>query len=317
MRFNELSRQRKFLFRYRIKIISTAVFIIMVIIGSVVTYSISSSFFVTPIETVVGKSNEQLRLHYNKMAEEYSLLDSVLRNLKERDAIVYKQLFGINISEIQEYNDIVEGRENRREELTKLSFAELATTLLKECDNLNTETKEVGKKLKRSVDIISKNTSTFRGIPSIQPINNSDLSRSITPTGMRINPFVKSFAMHKGIDYSIPEETRVYATADGSVQTVLSSGTQGGTITLSHNNNYTTTYGNLSKTIVSQGNRVKRGDIIGYSGNTGTSFLPHLHYEVKYGKRNLDPFDFFFGELSLYQIEKIKTESAQNIQSFD
>lgn len=317
MRFNELNKQRKFLFRYRIRILTTAIFALAVIIGSVFFYSITSSFFVTPIETVVGKSNEQLRLHYDKMVEEYTLLDSVIKNLKQRDEIVYKQLFGINSSDIQEYNDIIGSRENRQEELRKLSFAELVGTLIKETDSLNKRATEVGGKLKNSRDIISKNPSVFRGIPSIQPINNADLSRSITPAGMRINPFVKSFTMHNGIDYSIPEETRVYATANGTVQSVMESGIKGGTITLGHSNNYSTTYGNLSKTIVGQGARVNRGDIIGYSGNTGTSFLPHLHYEVKYGKRNLDPFDFFFGELSLYQIEKIKTESAQNIQSFD
>lgn len=316
MKFKELSNQRKFLFRYRVRILTTALFLLAVIIGSVFVYSVTSSFFMTPIETVVGKSNEQLHEHYNKMLEEYNLLDSVINNLKSRDDIVYKQLFGANLPDIQEYS-VTANKKWTREELTKFSFDELVTMLVKEVDTMERNVVKVSKNLDKCRDVVASRSETFRGIPSMQPINNSDLSKSITPAGMRINPFVKSFALHKGIDYSIPEETRVFATANGTVQTVMASGTTGGTVTINHSNNYSTTYGNLSKVTVKNGERVSRGEIIGYSGNTGTSFLPHLHYEVKYGKKNLDPFDFLFAELSIHQVEKIKNESAQNIQSFD
>lgn len=316
MRFKELSNQRKFLFRYRVRILTTALFLLAVIIGSVFVYSVTSSFFMTPIETVVGKSNEQLQEHYNKMLEEYNLLDSVISNLKNRDDIVYKQLFGADLHSIQEYS-VAGDKKWTREELTVFTFDELVTMLVKETGTMEQNVIKVSKDLNRCRDMVASRSEVFRGIPSMQPINNSDLSKSITPTGMRINPFVKSFALHKGIDYSIPEETRVFATANGTVQTVMASGTSGGTVTISHSNNYSTTYGNLSKVTVENGEKVSRGEIIGYSGNTGTSFLPHLHYEVKYGKKYLNPFDFLFAELSIHQVEKIKIESAQNIQSFD
>lgn len=316
MRFKELSNQRKFLFRYRVRILTTSIFVLMVLIGSAVVYSVTSSFFMTPIETVVGKSNDQLREHYDRMMEEYNLLDSVVNNLKSRDEIVYKQLFGANLPDIQQ-NEIVRERKWSRKALEELSFDELSSLLISEVEIMSRDAGKVTKDLSECRNLIDRRAENFRAIPSMQPINNADLSKSITPSGMRINPFVKSFFLHKGIDYSIPEETRVFATADGTVQTVMASGTSGGTVGINHYGNYSTTYGNLSKVTVKAGQRVSRGEIIGYSGNTGTSFLPHLHYEVKYGSKNLDPFDFFFAELTVHQLEKMKNESVQNIQSFD
>lgn len=316
MKFKELSNQRKFLFRYRVRILTTSIFVLVVLLGSALVYSITSSFFMTPIETVVGKSNQQLRDHYDRMVVEYNLLDSVVGNLKSRDEIVYKQLFGANLPDIQQ-SELLRERKWSREALEQFSFDELSSILLKEVDSINQKASNVAEDLGRSRDLIDRRNENFKGIPSMQPINNADLSKSITPSGMRINPFVKSFFLHKGIDYSIPEETRVFATADGTVQTVMASGTSGGTVQLNHYGNYSTSYGNLSKVTVKAGQRVTRGTIIGYSGNTGTSFLPHLHYEVKYGNKNLDPFDFFFAELTVHQLEKMRNESAQNIQSFD
>lgn len=316
MKFNDFRKYRRFLFRYRLRIISVTVFIIAAIVGSVFIYSHTSSFFMTPIESVIGKSYDNLKENYDKMTLEYELLDSVVNNIMERDKIVYNQLFGNDLV-TDHYGDKATAMDKRFGELQDLSFSELADILIKESDDLKSSVTKVSSMMAQGSSMVKKRSVAFKSIPSMQPINNGDLSKSITPTGMRINPFVKSFFMHKGIDYSIPEETRVYATADGVVRNVLVSGKQGGTITLDHRNNYNTVYGNLSKTVVSQGATVKRGAIIGYSGNTGTSFLPHLHYEVKYRGKNLDPLDFFFGELSLAQIEKLRVESAQNIQSFD
>lgn len=320
MKLNELEKYEQLLSRHKNRIISLAVFGITAIIGAVIFNSLTSMYFDTPIEKAVKKSNEQLQTHYEKMGEELKIMEAVVNNLKERDEIIYQQLFGVDINNVRPYQAITNNRdeiEKREQELRHLPFDELVTTLLANNDALHEKVQDISNGIKKYSDRAENKPASFRSIPSMQPVNNSDLKKNITPTGMCINPFFKSFFLHKGIDYSIPEDTRVFATADGSVQSILSNGASGGTIVLNHGNGYTTLYANLSKTIVKKGNSIQRGDIIGYSGNTGSSFLPHLHYEVKYRDKNLDPFDFFFGELSIQQMIQIREEAAQNIQSFD
>lgn len=320
MKFNELEKYEQLLIRHKSRILSFAIFGVSAIIGAVIFNSLTSLHFDTPVEKVVKKSNEQLQTHYEKMSEEFKMMEAVVNNLKERDEIIYQQLFGVDINNVRPYQAIETNRdeiEKRENDLRHLPFDELVTTLLANNDALHEKVKDISKGIKKYNDKAVNEPASFRSIPSMQPVNNSDLKKNITPSGMCINPFFKSFFLHKGIDYSIPEDTRVFATADGSVQSILSNGSTGGTIVLNHGNGYTTSYANLSKTIVKEGSRVQRGDIIGYSGNTGSSFLPHLHYEVKYKNKNLDPFDFFFAELTIQQMIQIREEAAQNIQSFD
>lgn len=306
--------------RYRKKLIAIAIFILASIIGSGIFYSVTSPYFNTPIETIVIKSNEQLTKHYKKTAEEYQNLREVVDNLKARDEAIYKQLFEADVNNIRPYQTIEnlgQKREDREKELSVLTLSELAETLIKNVNSLgDLVIKGTDEIVDTRSDVKSRKSLDLRAIPSIQPINNSDLTKTVVPAGMCINPFHKAFFLHKGIDYSISEDTRVYATADGKIET-QSGGSAGGTITINHGAGYATVYGNLSKITVRNGQRVKRGDIIGRSGNTGTSFLPHLHYEVLYKNRNLDPLYFLFAELTPHQMKRIKEEAAQNIQSFD
>ena len=95
------------------------------------------------------------------------------------------------------------------------------------------------------------------------------------------------------------------------------SGKEGIKIVIDHTNGYTTSYSYLSRSIVKRGQRVSIGEIIGYSGNTGISFVPHLHYEVAYKKKILDPTDFFFRELDSKKIKTLKELAEKNIQALD
>ena len=135
---------------------------------------------------------------------------------------------------------------------------------------------------------------------------------------MRIQPFFKTLASHQGVDYTVPEGTRVFATADGIVKDVSSYNTSSGqTIVIDHGNGYETSYGHLSKVNVRRGNQVRRGDIIALSGNTGLSLAPHLHYEVRYNGMRVDPIHYFFMELSPEQYRRIMQIAQSGMQSFD
>ncbi len=114
---------------------------------------------------------------------------------------------------------------------------------------------------------------------------------------MRIHPFYKSLSQHNGVDFTVPEGSRIFATADGTVtEATRRSSTSGLTVTIDHGNGYQTRYGHLSEISVKKGQKVNRGDIIALSGNSGLSLAPHLHYEVIRDGKPVDPIDYFFLE---------------------
>ena len=123
---------------------------------------------------------------------------------------------------------------------------------------------------------------------------------------------------HNGVDFDLPEGSRVFATADGTVtEATRRNSSTGLTVTIDHGNGYQTRYGHLSKTSVKRGQKVNRGDIIALSGNSGLSLAPHLHYEVIYNGQPVDPVNYFFMELSPAEYHRLIRIAQSGMQSFD
>ena len=154
-------------------------------------------------------------------------------------------------------------------------------------------------------------------IPSIQPVINKQLTLLTASYGMRIHPFYRTLQSHQGVDYTVPEGSRVFATADGRVKEIATRSTAGRTIVIDHGNGYETSYSHLLAVNVRRGQEVRRGDIIGLSGNTGLSIAPHLHYEVRHNGMRVDPIHYFFMELSPVEYQRIIRIAQSGMQSFD
>ena len=155
-------------------------------------------------------------------------------------------------------------------------------------------------------------------IPSIQPVINKQLTLLTASYGMRIHPFYKTLQSHQGVDYTIPEGSRVFATADGVVRDAAQrNSTQGQTVVIDHGNGYETSYSHLSKINVRKGQTVRRGDIIALSGDTGLSLAPHLHYEVRLDGMRVDPIHYFFMELTPTEYQRLMRIAQTGMQSFD
>ena len=133
-----------------------------------------------------------------------------------------------------------------------------------------------------------------------------------------MHPFYRTLQSHQGVDYTIPEGERIFATADGIVKEISGkNSTSGLTVVIDHYNGYTTSYSHLQSAKVKRGQRVRRGDIIALSGNSGLSLAPHLHYEVRYEGMRVDPIHYFFMELTPDEYQKIIRISRSGMQSFD
>lgn len=286
------------------------------VLSVVLYYFIFSPFLDTPVEYELKKTNRQLNSEYEKMLELYGLIDSVYVNLDQRDRDIYKRLFNVEPTNVSEQYFNLKNQDN--ELYQDGSISEIMEAFHQKVDALtnsvNSGKEEVVELEKRMVARGRK----FDNIPSIQPIENSTFTKNFVSVGIKLNPFYKGMVLHNGLDYAVEEGTRVFATADGVVSKIGGFRDGGGeSIEIDHQNGYKTIYSNLSKLLVRKNETVDRGDIIAYSGNSGYSFLPHLHYEVLYKGENKDPLYFIFADLNRLQMYYLESIASQTIQSFD
>lgn len=273
-----------------------------------------SMFFDTPREWRMKRSTTSMRREYTALEARYDSLQMVLDNVAERDKNVFRILF-----ESEPYVlDADTASWQTYEELLTRSDRQLAR-------ELRTKTAELERKtavLNSSFAAMEKQAriagSTMRQIPAIQPVVNPNLTLLTASFGLRIHPFFKTLAPHNGVDYTVPEGSRVFATADGRVRDVTRSNSSSGTsIIIDHGGEYVTQYSHLAQANVVRGETVKRGDIIGLTGNTGLSLSPHLHYEVRHHGMNVDPVHYFFMELNPEDYRLIRQVARSGMQSFD
>lgn len=270
----------------------------------------------TPTEHRLRHSTDDLRREYIAMSERYDSLTSIIDNVVRRDENVFRKLFESNPYDLSA--DLENERISLHEQLMQLDNDELTDML----DNrMQKACKKEDMVLKSSDDMkynISTGTLSIDCVPAIQPVNNRQLTLLAAGKKPLINPFHRTMREHHGVDYLIPEGTAVFATADGVVKTLSEKNTtHGKAITLDHGNGYETSYSHLLDIRVRKGQKVKRGDIIALSGNSGLSFAPHLHYEVRYRDTRVDPVHYFFLELSPEEYQRIIRIALSSMQSFD
>lgn len=275
------------------------------------------SLFDTPEQRHQRSINEHLKSDYTALESRLDTVSLVLDNVIERDKNVFRILFE---SEPYDFmDDASEDIWNTRERLEEMKETDIHNEFDSRLNNFESEQEYVVslcESINRSIDSLGDKTNN---IPAIQPIINKNLTLLTAPYGMLIHPFYKTLVSHQGVDFTVPEGSRVFATADGKVTEVKNRTTTSGKyIVIKHNDSgYTTQYNHLSRINVKVGQRVRRGDIIGLTGNTGLSLTPHLHYEVKFNGMRVDPVHYFFMELSPVEYQRMIKISQSGMQSFD
>lgn len=270
----------------------------------------------TPSEYRLRHSTDDLRREYMLMTERYDSLTSIIDNVVRRDENVFRKLFESNPYDLSA--DLENERISLHEQLMQMENTELVEMLDSRLQNAYKKEDMV---LRSSDDMkynISTGTLSIDCVPAIQPVNNKQLTLLAAGKKPLINPFHRTMREHHGVDYLVPEGTAVFATADGTVRTLSEKNTtHGKAVTIDHGNGYETSYSHLLDIRVRKGQKVKRGDIIALSGNSGLSFAPHLHYEVRYRDTRVDPVHYFFLELSPEEYQRIIRIALSSMQSFD
>jgi len=289
---------------------------ICVILGGIFAFAYIN-LFPSQKELRLQKENKQLLYYYEKLTEELDQSQMVLRSLQERDDEIYRVIFEAEAipEEIRmagaggsaKYRDIYEQNFDRQD---------LIVSLFQKIDALKRQMYVQTNSYDEIVDLVESKQEMLRCIPAIQPISNSDLKRFASGFGMRLHPIHKVRRMHYGCDFSAPKGTPIYATGDGKVVTARRSMQgYGNMIEIDHGFDYMTRYAHMSEFAVKSGEKVKRGQIIGYVGSTGLSVANHLHYEVHYRGKQVNPVNYFHNDLTPNQYEKLLEIANQENQS--
>jgi murein DD-endopeptidase MepM/ murein hydrolase activator NlpD len=291
------------------------------LIGSIIIAAILNFmfglFFDSPREKALKREIEQLTLQYDLVHREMGNLEKVIDHLQETDDNLYRTIFGAEpIQATQRQAGI--GGVNRYEELEGFNNSKLVIETAKELDIIRKKVYVQSKSFDDLILLAREKEDMLRSIPAIIPISTKDLTRIASGFGLRIHPVYKISKFHAGMDFTAPLGTEVYASGDGTIESVLSSKRgMGNYIVINHGFGYSSIYAHLESFNVKEGRKVRRGDIIGYVGNTGMSIAPHLHYEIRLNGANVDPVNYFFNDLSPAEYEKMIEIASKTGQSFD
>lgn len=273
-----------------------------------------SQILMSPSERAQKRELENLKFHYELIEKRLEESSSILSQLQERDNNIYRSYFEANpIPEEQRKAGF--GGVNRYKNLDGFDNSDLIKKLTKEVDILSKQMVVQSKSLDEIVDLAKEKKEMLAAIPAILPIKKGDFYVA-SGYKMRMHPILKINKFHKGMDFTAPKGTPVYASGNGKIYRAQRSSTFGNVIYIDHGYGYKTIYAHLSKMVVKRRQEVKRGDLIGYVGNTGLSVAPHLHYEVHKNDRALNPINFYYGDLSLDEFAKLQQASEES-QSYD
>jgi murein DD-endopeptidase MepM/ murein hydrolase activator NlpD len=284
---------------------------------AVITIYLAYRFFDSPKEKALKREIENLRTQYVVLQSKINKLQLALNDIQERDKNIYRVILeaellpddirnaGFGGSVISDYEnfdneDIIKQTQQKLLQISKQFYVQ-------------------SKSLDELAELAKNKSELLASIPAIIPIQVKDLKRQVTSGfGWRIHPIYKTQEFHPGLDFPSNQGTPVYATGNGIVEfaSVDNSG-YGLHIIINHGFGYQTLYGHLSKIAVRLGEKVKRGQLIGYVGSTGLSTAPHLHYEVIKNNEKVNPINYIFSGISPEDYAILIERANQSTQSFD
>lgn len=297
-------------------IIDSIMMISMILVAGFAVLIIYMNYFDSPKEAILRTENVRLHFYYQMIEKDMQQYTHMLAKLQERDDHIYRTIFEQDPIPASIRNAGIGGAERYQEVLTaKLEQEGMVLGSLKKLDQIKRQMYIQTKSYDEIMHLADKQHLMLASIPAITPISTTQ-SRLSSGFGYRLHPVYKVRKLHTGIDFSARVGTPIYATGGGTVSKVSTSfHGYGKQVEIDHGFGHVTKYAHMSEFNVKLGQKVKRGECIGYTGNTGTSTGPHLHYEVLKGHQKVNPIHYFYQDISdeeyeiLLQLASVENES--------
>ena len=277
-------------------------------------------YYESPRMRALSKENQRLQTQYELLYKDLGTLEKVLDDIQQRDDNLYRVIFEADPipSSIRKAGF---GGTNKYSQLESFSNSELVIKTAQKLDVLSKQAYIQSKSYDEVLKMALNKEKMLTSVPAIMPVANKDLTRTASGFAFRMHPIYKIWKFHEGQDFTAPTGTEIYATGDGVVEEASGNNRSrsgyGQCLVIDHGFGYKTLYAHLSRFKAKEGQTVKRGDVIGYVGNTGSSVGPHLHYEVHKDGKAVDPTFFFYKDLTPEEYEKMIAISSNVGQAFD
>ena len=287
------------------------------VVFGIILFFVFLNIFESPREIKLARENAKLIAQYEIMSKKLDQVQIVLDDIQLRDENIYRIVYQAD-SIPNAIRKAGFGGVNRYSYLENMDNATLVINTAKKLDIITKQLYVQSKSFDEITSLALRHEEMLTSIPAIQPISNKDLSRTAGAFGWRIHPIYKIPKFHEGMDFPAPTGTDVYATGDGVISEIRESmGGYGKNIVVNHGFGYETRYAHLHSFKVVEGQKVKRGDVIGTVGSTGLSTSPHLHYEVIKKGEKVNPINFYYQDLTPEQYENMVQRTLNNNQTFD
>lgn len=310
-------RYEKLITPLRVKLLRVFGFLAAAFVTAALIAYFAFRFVGSPYEKQLRAENEQLEYELQRLNDQVRSINQQMATLEKRDNEVYRSIF--EATPIPDSLRTVEAE--RAQEIAKvegLPEGQLVYAIDTTIRRIRARIAAQQKSYTELTRLVDKKEDILAATPAIQPVSNKDLNRIASGYGYRIDPVYKTIKLHAGLDFAAPQGTPIYATADGVIKTAgQSSGGYGNHVVINHGYGYETLYGHMVRIKARNGQRVKRGEVIGYVGSTGKSTGPHCHYEVHKNGQKLDPVYFFYNDLSPQQFDQLLKQASASNQSLD
>lgn len=291
------------------------VFLTLSLMLAVGFFVFHSSRFYSMEEMMLQMENESLQTEWYILQRRAEKAQHELSSLIEKDDHNYRVILDTNPLPVSIRLAGTGGREKAiAPEAEKYSVISSSYQMI---SKLSTQLDVEIQSFEELASILEEKTHMWLSRPAIQPIDNRQLDRLHLTYGPRLHPLYGIVLDHKGLDFTAPEGTPVYATGDGRVHMAYYSETYGKVIFIDHGYDFETRYAHLSAFAVTTGQEVKRGQVIGYVGNTGTSVSSHLHYEVLIKGEHTNPINFFQRDLNNEEYQRLVEGASDYLMPLD
>ena len=301
----------------RITLLRVLGFLSAALVTALIIVSIAYKYFPSANEKRLIQSNEALKDNYYVLDEKIKKMLEQMGELEKRDNHVYREIF--EASPIPDSARAKALQQQKEIQLVQAMDQEnLSTSIMNTLNNLSSRIASQTKSYNEIEGFIKNKEQLLGCTPAIQPVSNKDLSRIASGFGYRIDPVYKTTKFHAGLDFAAPQGTPIYATANGTVETAGNTGNgYGNHVVINNGYGYETLFGHMYRVKVRNGEKVKRGEVIGWVGSTGKSTGPHCHYEVHRNGDPVDPVYYFYNDITPEQYDRLLKLAASSNQSFD
>ncbi len=311
-------RYEKLVTPLRVKLLRLFGLLCGLAVGSAIVIYLYNRFVPKPTDLENKGRYELMSENYKQLNQKVKTMQQQMAALEKRDNEVYRSIFEANPLPDSARAKTIE-QKKEIDKITAIGDDNLAKDIAVQLNNLSARVAYQFTSYESIEKLINNQEAKLASIPAIQPVSNKQLSRVASGYGMRIDPVYGTPRMHKGLDFTAPQGTPIYATGDGTVITAgYSDGGYGNHVEINHGYGYQTLYGHMVRIKVKNGQKVKRGEVIGWVGNTGKSTGPHCHYEVKINAANVNPVYFFSNDLTPEEYDRLlKIAATGSAKSFD